>query len=90
MEASFNENYSFNFSQYRRRKGITRSILQSSEVLRRNMAVGRKGEHPEWESMEPVTDEHIRIIVKSISDTTLKAPCQRQDLRDALAKDSHF
>ena len=50
----------------------------------------RHGFPPEAESMETVTDEHIHIIVKTISNTALKSLCQRADLREALAKDSHF
>jgi hypothetical protein len=50
----------------------------------------RTGDPPEWESMETVTDEYIRIIVKRISETILECPFQREGLRETLAKDSHF
>jgi hypothetical protein len=45
---------------------------------------------PEAESMAPVSDEHIRIIVALISSTILKAPCERETLREAFTKDPHF
>ena len=50
----------------------------------------KKGDPSEWESMVPVTDEHIRLVVTTISSTALDPQCQREDLREALAKDSLF
>ena len=50
----------------------------------------KKGDPPEWASMEPVTDEHVRLVVTTISSTASEAQCQRKYLREALAKDSHF
>lgn len=50
----------------------------------------RHGFPPEADSMDAVTDEHVRIIVKTISDTALVFSCQRPILREALGKNSHF
>jgi hypothetical protein len=40
--------------------------------------------------MDTVTDEHVRIIVKTISAADLAFPCQRIVLREVLGKNSHF
>jgi hypothetical protein len=50
----------------------------------------RYGFPPEAESMEPVTEAHVRIVAKTISSTALESQCQREVLRGALAEDSHF
>lgn len=38
----------------------------------------------------PVTEEHVRIIVKTISAAELAFPCHRTILRKALGKNSYF
>lgn len=50
----------------------------------------KQGFPPEAESMAQVSDTHVRIIVSLISSMILKAPCQRETLREALSKNSHF
>ncbi len=45
---------------------------------------------PEAESMEAVTDEHVRIIVKTISAADSAFPFQRTILREALGRNSYF
>jgi hypothetical protein len=59
----------------------------------RTWASLKNGSLPEAESMGHVSEEHIQIIVKRISNTFLEtpeSPCQRQALREITSKDSHF
>lgn len=51
----------------------------------------REGSPPEAEALGPVSDEHVCIIVDLISREALYGrPCQREALRDTLAKKQHF
>lgn len=50
-----------------------------------------EGDPPEAESMGPIRDEHIRIIVDLVSKEIIYGrPCQRKILRETLGKASQF